>query len=189
MTTSSPQGGSDDLENLLYCCGRCNQHKLDYWPSGPDDLLLWNPLREPFSKHFLELDDGTLQPLTATGAWTLERLRLNRPPLVDHRLRRSRQRARERMLRRYGELNVMLESLIEQQADMWRSCDSSSTSSSSCCVCFWVREVLPVPANDPGAGQRALLEDDGVGGLEHVLSSVKASCFVADNGPQAVEAA
>ena len=112
------KGGSDDLENLLYCCARCNQHKLDYWPSGPGDLLLWNPLREPFSKHFLELDDGTLQPLTATGTWTLERLRLNRPPLVDHRLRRSRQRAREQVLRRYGELNVMLESLIEQQADM-----------------------------------------------------------------------
>lgn len=29
------QGGTDSLDNLLYCCGPCNQYKLDYWPTGP----------------------------------------------------------------------------------------------------------------------------------------------------------
>jgi len=37
------KGGDDSLDNLLYCCARCNQYKLDYWPSRPDDPPLWNP--------------------------------------------------------------------------------------------------------------------------------------------------
>lgn len=73
------KGGADSLDNLLYCCARCNQYKLDYWPMHADDPALWNPRREPASLHFLELDDGTLQPLTTTGAFTLKRLRLNPP--------------------------------------------------------------------------------------------------------------
>ena len=67
------KGGGDSLDNLLYCCIRCNQYKLDYWPAHPDDPSLWNPRREPPSQHFLELDDGTLYPLTETGAFTLRR--------------------------------------------------------------------------------------------------------------------
>lgn len=27
------KGGSDEPENLLYCCVRCNQYKVDYWPN------------------------------------------------------------------------------------------------------------------------------------------------------------
>ena len=56
------KGGDDGPENLLYCCARCNQYKLDYWPTYPDAPSLWNPRREPASQHFLELDDGTLYP-------------------------------------------------------------------------------------------------------------------------------
>ena len=63
------KGGHDEFENLLYCCVRCNQYKMDYWPEQPDDVLLWNPRQEPFSDHFLELDDGTLHPLTPVGAF------------------------------------------------------------------------------------------------------------------------
>jgi len=69
------KGGKDNLENLIYCCFCCNQYKLDYWPTQPDDLSLWNPLLEPFSKHFLIHNDGTLYPLTQTGIFTLKRLR------------------------------------------------------------------------------------------------------------------
>jgi 5-methylcytosine-specific restriction endonuclease McrA len=43
--------GGDELENLIYCCVRCNQYKLDYWPILVTDPVLWNPRREPRSLH------------------------------------------------------------------------------------------------------------------------------------------
>mgnify|MGYP006306057101 CR=1 FL=1 len=106
------KGGDDSFDNLLYCCARCNQYKLDYWPLKPDAPHLWNPREEPFTQHFLELEDGTLQPITATGAFTLKRLRLNRPPLVAHRLHNK----ELRLLERYRDLVQLLESLLSQQA-------------------------------------------------------------------------
>lgn len=78
--------GSDAVDNLLYCCVRCNQYKSDYWPIEPDDTPLWNPRQEPRTQHLLELSDGRIHPLTHIGGFTIHRLRLNRPPLVDHRL-------------------------------------------------------------------------------------------------------
>jgi hypothetical protein len=112
------KGGTNNLENLLYCCPRCNQYKLDYWPAQPDDPSLWDPRRESASQHFFEMDDGTLHPLTAVGAFTLKRLRLNRPPLVAYRLRK-RQRAEEvRLLTRYREIVQLLEQLNTQLSDL-----------------------------------------------------------------------
>jgi CRISPR/Cas system Type II protein with McrA/HNH and RuvC-like nuclease domain len=105
------RGGDDSIDNLLYCCARCNQYKLDYWPIGPDVPHLWNPRHEPATQHFLELEDGTLQPITPTGVFTLRRLRLNRPPLVAHRLRMK----ELRQLERYRDLARLLESLLRQQ--------------------------------------------------------------------------
>jgi len=64
------KGEADGFDNLLYCCARCNQYKMDYWPVHPDNVSLWNPRQERFSQHFLELDDGTLHPLTAIGIFT-----------------------------------------------------------------------------------------------------------------------
>src|SRR5688500_5532994 len=58
------QRGTDELENLLYCCVRCNQYKADYWPVEPNEPLLWNPRSEPASAHFVQVEDGTLHPLT-----------------------------------------------------------------------------------------------------------------------------
>jgi len=151
------KGGGDDLDNLLYCCARCNQYKLDYWPTRPDGpsffqigsdtsrlaairfsqkLLiprrlrrgssLWNPRREPASQHLLELDDGTLHPLTATGAFMLQRLRLDRPPLVAHRLRERQQAEEIRLLTRYRDLiqlleqmNIQLSALMEEQRQLF----------------------------------------------------------------------
>ncbi|MBM4465397.1 MAG: HNH endonuclease [Chloroflexi bacterium] len=112
------KGGDDSLENLLYCCPRCNQYKLDYWPTQPDDPLLWNPRRESASQHFLELDDGTLHPLTTVGAFTLKRLRLNRPPLVAYRLRKRQQAEEIRLLTRYREIVLLLERLNTQLSDL-----------------------------------------------------------------------
>jgi len=114
----SSKGGTDDLDNLIYSCVRCNQYKLDYWPTSADQPTLWNPRQEPSVSHFRELDDGTLYPLTPTGLVTLERPRLNRPPLIAHRLRRRQERERIRLLTRYRELTVLLEQMLEQQADL-----------------------------------------------------------------------
>ncbi|MFQ5859018.1 MAG: HNH endonuclease [Anaerolineae bacterium] len=110
------RGGDESLDNLLYACPRCNQYKLDYWPEGPDDPQLWNPRREPASQHFLELEDGTLHPLTPTGGFTLRRLRLNRPPLVAHRLRKREQAEVTRLLTRYRDLVSVIEQLLIQQS-------------------------------------------------------------------------
>jgi len=108
------KGGDDRLENLLYCCQRCNQYKLDYWSAHPDEPALWNPRREPAAQHFLELDNGTLHPLTAMGAFTLKRLLLNRPPLVAYRLRKRQQSEEIRLLTRYREMVQLLEQLNTQ---------------------------------------------------------------------------
>ncbi len=109
------KGGNDDPDNLLYSCVRCNQYKLDYWPDHPGKPTLWNPRLEPAGAHFVTLDDGSLYPLTETGAFTLQRLRLNRSPLIKHRLQKRREAERQRYLERYLELTQVLEHLLSQQ--------------------------------------------------------------------------
>ncbi len=79
-------GGSDDPDNLLYCCQRCNLNKLDYWPIDEQDTSLWNPRNAPVSDHMLVLADGTVHGITAIGRKTIAQLRLNRPQLVAYRL-------------------------------------------------------------------------------------------------------
>ncbi len=108
------KGGTDDLENLLYCCNRCNLYKHDYFPASPTEPMLWNPRTEPASAHFLELEDGSLSPLTHMGAFTLQRLRLNRPPLVAHRLFKRKNKEEAHLLNRYRELLVLLEQVNSQ---------------------------------------------------------------------------
>jgi len=112
------QGGNDSLENLLYCCVRCNQYKQDYWPADSESPSLWNPRQEPASRHFLTLDDGTLHPLTPTGAFTLKRLRLNRPPLVAYRSSKQHQAEEIILLTRYRDLVRLLEQLHTQMSDL-----------------------------------------------------------------------
>jgi hypothetical protein len=110
------KGGSDDLENLIYCCNRCNQYKSDYWATQPDQPTLWNPRKAPMNTHLLLLADGVLHPITQTGEFTLKRLRLNRTPLLAYRLR-QRQRSEElRLLKRYQEVVNLLERLQQQQS-------------------------------------------------------------------------
>ncbi len=108
--------GDDSYDNLIYCCVRCNQYKLDFWSAVPTAPRLWNPRNDPISQHFFELDDGILLPTTEVGAFTLRRLRLNRRPLVMHRLR-ERQLAREaRLLIHYRELARTTHQLLTQQS-------------------------------------------------------------------------
>jgi hypothetical protein len=54
--------------------------------------------------------------LTDTGNFTIQRLRLNRPPLIAYRLRHIIRTEEERLLSRYRELIVVLGRLYEQQA-------------------------------------------------------------------------
>lgn len=77
---------------------------------------MWNPRHEPAALHLLELDDGLLHPLTAIGAFSLKRLRLNRPPLVTYRLRRRQAADETRLLTRYRDLSRLIEQLLIQQS-------------------------------------------------------------------------
>lgn len=109
------KGGTNALENLLYCCQRCNQYKASYWPAQSQDPHLWQPRRDPMERHLLRLADGMLYPITAVGAFTLQRLRLNRPPLVAYRVRQQDELTERRLLAHYRELLVTLEHLQRQQ--------------------------------------------------------------------------
>ena len=111
-------GGTDDFDNLIYCCACCNQYKHDYWPTHPQEPRLWNPRHEPPKHHLIELEDGRVHPLTATGSFTLLRLRLNRPPLVAWRLRKRAQAEEIRLLERYRDLVQLLAQLHRQKAAM-----------------------------------------------------------------------
>ena len=99
---------------ILITCFTVVLYKLAYYPASPDDDTLWNPRQEPFSKYFLELDNGTLHPLTLSGSFTLARLRLNRPPLIAYRPQNRQLRENIRLLNRYKEL-VELQSRLNRQ--------------------------------------------------------------------------
>jgi hypothetical protein len=108
------KGGTDDPDNLIYCCNRCNQHKGDYWPEQPSEIRLWHPGSERPSLHFLELSDGTLRPLSPTGSFTLHRLRLNRDQLITHRLQLRKTARRERDIAAYEQLIEQISAIISR---------------------------------------------------------------------------
>jgi hypothetical protein len=82
--------GGEDVANLVYCCTTCNRLKGDFWPvsESPSHRRLLHPQRDDLTAHMREEADGRLTPLTETGAFHLDRLRLNRAPLSA--LRRAR---------------------------------------------------------------------------------------------------
>ncbi len=114
------KGGDNSLDNLLYCCIRCNQYKFDYWPRNSSEPILWNPRQEPAIDHFLSLGDGTLHPITSTGSFTLLRLRLNRPQLVAHRLNKLRNLETTNLLLRYRDLTKVLNQLFAQHETLMK---------------------------------------------------------------------
>lgn len=61
------------------------------------------------------LANGVLYPITPTGEFTLQRLRLNRPALVAYRLRKQRLTEEAQILTRYREIIAALEELQKQQ--------------------------------------------------------------------------
>jgi len=112
------KGGDDSLDNLVYCCICCNQYKHDHWPENPNASSLWNPRYEPASKHFVELPTGMLRPLTETGAFTLRWLRLNRQPLIDHRLQKRRHAENARLLIHQREIIRLNNQALARQAGL-----------------------------------------------------------------------
>ena len=102
-------GGSDDDENLVYCCPKCNEHKASYWhETDPPDVRLLHPLHDYLGEHVLEEESGQLADRTPLGRFFIQRLRLNRPQLAAYRQnRRVEQRLRDDMdtlRQRIGEL-------------------------------------------------------------------------------------
>lgn len=82
------QGGGENEENLVYTCPRCNEHKGAYWhEQHPPHRPLLHPGRDDLTLHLRAEDDGRLTARTLEGAFFIEKLRLNRAPLVAHRLR------------------------------------------------------------------------------------------------------
>lgn len=101
------QGGSDALDNLVYCCHACNEFKGDYWEREAEHRML-HPLRDDLAAHLREQENGILHSLSVTGESYIERLRLNRPGLVAYR--------RER--RRLESAHVMQQAFLQQLSDL-----------------------------------------------------------------------
>lgn len=59
-------GGSDDLNNLVYCCSACNRIKSDFWSVDATHRLL-HPLQDDISAHLREDADGCLVALLVGG--------------------------------------------------------------------------------------------------------------------------
>jgi hypothetical protein len=68
--------------------------------------------------HLIGLPDGTLAARTPTGAFTLRRLRLNRPPLVRYRRRQHERAEARRLIERYRETVAVLEQLHRYQISL-----------------------------------------------------------------------
>jgi hypothetical protein len=83
------RGGSDEVSNLVYACHACNEFKGDYWSEGEETRLL-HPLIDDLKEHIVEEMTGSLRSLTGLGQVLIDRLQLNRPVLVEHRLERQR---------------------------------------------------------------------------------------------------
>lgn len=110
-------GGSDTPDNWVYSCHACNEFKGDWWQPESSQRIL-HPERDELARHLAEGKDGVLRPLTDTGVFQIERLRLNRPQLVAFRKeRRQREAAREsrqRLLERLRALAHEVQRLADE---------------------------------------------------------------------------
>lgn len=108
-------GGKDDSHNLVYSCHACNEYKGAYWnPNGVERIL--HPLNDDLTLHYFEDNEGVLQPLTETGAFHIQKLQLNRQPLVRYRRNQILQRQQEQRQvnkeKRLDRLELAVEALM-----------------------------------------------------------------------------
>lgn len=88
-------GGTNDDENLVYCCHRCNEHKGAYWHQVQvPHIRLLHPLKDNLTLHLRQPQNGQLVGGTPEGPFYIQRLRLNRPQLIEHRRRKHEDRKR-----------------------------------------------------------------------------------------------
>jgi hypothetical protein len=82
-------GGLTEAGNLALACALCNGFKgSDLASIDPDSgsiVPLFNPRRERWTEHF-RLENGRIEPLTASGRATVRLLQLNHPDRVEERL-------------------------------------------------------------------------------------------------------
>lgn len=109
--------GSDEPENLVYACHRCNLYKSDYWADAKSPRL-WNPRDESFDEHFWLSNNGKIFALTETAALTIKKLRLNREPLVKHRRQKAEQIARREQIKHLRDAVELLRRTNEEQANL-----------------------------------------------------------------------
>lgn len=110
-------GGSDEAENIVYGCHACNEFKGEYW-GDTDETRLLHPLRDDLKLHIRERADGTLEGITSAGNRYINKLQLNRPPLVLHRKSQIRETSRdERILsieKRIDQILARIQAIEEQ---------------------------------------------------------------------------
>ena len=73
--------------NLFYACNRCNSLKRQYWPDAKDrrnDVFIPNPCEHVMFDH-LRYSRGDVSPNSNAGAFTVDRLDLNDPSVVEFR--------------------------------------------------------------------------------------------------------
>ncbi len=83
-------GGLTEASNLCLACVSCNGFKLAFQsavdPETGESAPLFNPRSDRWEEHFEWSDEGThLVGVTAAGRATVERLRMNRPRMVEAR--------------------------------------------------------------------------------------------------------
>lgn len=84
------KGGSNDFDNLAYCCSGCNTFKSDITSFLEENeqewISLFNPRTQKWKEHFAWSEDyKEIIGLTPSGRVTVELLRLNRSSVKNLR--------------------------------------------------------------------------------------------------------
>jgi len=84
-------GGTDEEDNLVYACPRCNGYKWKFLPTEAHQAIgqrILHPLNDNLAEHY-RLDEitGELIGLTVTGRFHITQLKLNRSQLKVWRIR------------------------------------------------------------------------------------------------------
>lgn len=114
------KGGTDQSDNLIYACPRCNEYKGDYYPLSPDQIALWHPRNESASHHFLLLADYSLYPITKIGEFTITHLHLNRPALIANRRSRQSENLIERLADQLTTITSTLIQIRKENQEMFK---------------------------------------------------------------------
>ncbi len=110
------RGGADSLDNLVYACTTCNRFKSDYWPpaDAPESLRLLHPGQDDLAAHLLESANGRLVGLTPRACFHIDRLRLNRPQLIDLRQLRLTEQSLQKEIVQARDIKTQLQKRIRE---------------------------------------------------------------------------